>query len=38
MFFILGMCKNVYVLKVAVFDYGEEGLTHTHTDKHQDVL
>jgi len=29
MFFSLGMWKNVYVLKVAVCDYGEEGLTHT---------
>ena len=29
MFVSLGMWKNVYVLKVAVCDYGEEGLTHT---------
>lgn len=29
--FSLWMCKNVYVLKVAVCDYDKEDLTHTHT-------
>jgi hypothetical protein len=33
MFLSLGMCKNVYVLKVAVCDYGEEG-QYTHTQAH----